>query len=162
MNDDRGAVAVEERERPVGDRHAGGHRLQRAAPVLPDFQVRDVSHVEWMVRVRIGIARRSRVEVAACGREVRLALADRMQVNTVKTGLETCCRHRDVDDASRALSALDKVRTAGDTLAFDVGVRTHGARCPRTGSRRLLRVRDTRRERHRRARQDQSLFHTAS
>ena len=78
--------------------------------VRADFEVRDVPHVERMVRVRIGVARRTRIEVAACRGKVGLALADRMQVHAVHAGLQPRNGQRDLDDFPRALLALDERR----------------------------------------------------
>ena len=72
-------------------------------PSAADFEIRDVAHVERMVRVGIGVARRAGIEVAAGRREVRLALADRVQVHAVLARLESLGVERDVDDLAGAL-----------------------------------------------------------
>src|SRR5262245_47183374 len=89
VNDDRRAVGVEERERTVGERHAGGHRFQRPFAVLADFEIRNVAHVEGMIGVGIGVARGTWIEVSAGGGEVGLTLANRMQVYAMHARLET-------------------------------------------------------------------------
>ena len=81
-----------------------------AVAVRADLELRDVPHVERMVRVRIGVARRTRIEVAARRGEVGLALADGVQVDAVHAGLQPRDGHRDLDDLARALLAFDERR----------------------------------------------------
>ena len=114
VDDDGGAVGVEDRERPVGERDASRHGLERAFSVLADFEVGNVAHVEGVIGVGIGVARRTRIEMSASRREVGLAFADRVQMNTVETGLETARRDGDVDDRAGALLALNELDLAGD------------------------------------------------
>ena len=82
------AVGVEERQRTVRQRHARGRRPSSCPCRRADLEVRHVAHVERMIGVGIGVAGRARIEVAAGRGEVRLALADRVQVNAVHAGLE--------------------------------------------------------------------------
>ena len=129
--------------------HARRHRFERALAVLSDLEVRDVAHVERMIGVGIGVARRPRIEVASGRREVRLALADRVQVHAVQPGLQSARRHGDVDDDAGALLALDELDLAGDAVAFDIGLRARAALCDR----------DRARQRQRRSRQHHSSVH---
>ncbi len=99
-------------------------------PSCADLEVGNVAHVERMIGVGIGVARRARIEVAAGGGEVRLALADRVQMNAVLPGLEAARRDGDVDDRAGALLALDELDRAGDAVALDVGVRSRRRACP--------------------------------
>ena len=93
-----------------------------ALPFAAGVELRDVAHVERMIGVGIGVARRARIEVAARGGEVGRALADRVQVDAVHARLQARHRHRDVDDLAGALLGLDEIGRAGDALALDVGV----------------------------------------
>ncbi len=149
VDDDRGTVGVEDREGP--GRHGDARRdgLERALAVLSDLEVRDVAHVERMIGVGVGVARRSWIEVAAGGGEVRLTLADRVQVYAMQSGLESARRHGDVDDDAGALLALDELDLAGDAVAFDIGVRARAALCHR----------DRARQRQRGSRQQHSSVH---
>src|SRR5262245_16782023 len=65
VNDDGGAVGVEDRERSRRERHSGRHALQRALAVAADLDVRYVAHVERMIGVRIGVAEWAGIEMAA-------------------------------------------------------------------------------------------------
>ncbi len=65
--------------------------------VVADAEVRQVAQVERVIGVRVGVAGRAGIEVAAGGGEVRLALADRVQVNAVQAWLEAGNREFDVD-----------------------------------------------------------------
>ena len=69
--------------------------------------------------------------MAAGGGEVRLALADRVQVDAVQPRLQPRDGQRDFDDLARALLTLDERRPTGDSLALDVRVRLYGAACGR-------------------------------
>ena len=82
-------------------------------------------------------------------REVRLALADRVQVHAVQSGLQAARRHGDVDDDAGALLALDELDLAGDAVAFDIGLRARAALCHRHRAR----------QRQRRSRQHHSSIH---
>ena len=80
-----------------------------------------------MIGVGVGVARRSWIEVAAGRGEVRLALADRVQVHAVQSGLEAARRHGDVDDDAGALLALDELDLPGDAVALDIRLRARAA-----------------------------------
>ena len=80
-----------------------------------------------MIGVRIGVACRPGIEVAAGGGEVGLALADRVQVDAVQPRLQPRDGQRDFDDLARALLTLDERRPTGDSFALDVRVRLYGA-----------------------------------
>ena len=54
-----------------------------ALPFAAGGELRDVAHVERVVRVGIGVAGRTGIEMAARGGEVGRALADRVQVDAV-------------------------------------------------------------------------------
>ena len=89
-------------------------------PVASDFEVRDIAHVERMIGVGIGVAGRPWIEVAAGGGEIRLALADRVQVDAVQARLQPARRDGDVDDDAGAGLALDELRLAGDPRSFNL------------------------------------------
>jgi hypothetical protein len=108
-----------------------------------------------MVRVGVGIAGRSGIEMASGRRERRFTLADGMQMDPVHPFLESRQRHGDRDDFPGALLALDEVCGAGDALALDVGVRPHDAGA---GCGLLLRRRGTACSQHRR-KYDQWMSH---
>ena len=116
---------------PSDSGDARRHGLQRALAVAADLEVRNVAHVERVVGVGVGVAGRARIEVAAGGGEVGLALADRVQVHAVLPGLEAARRHGDVDDGAGALLALDELDLAGDAVALDVRVRARAGSCLR-------------------------------
>ena len=108
---------------PSRHRHPGRDSLERAFAVLADLEVGNVTHVERVIGIGIGIARRAGIEMAAGGGEVRLALADGVQMDAVQPGLETARRDGDVDNHARALLAFHELDLPGDAVAFDLGVR---------------------------------------
>jgi hypothetical protein len=72
-----------------------------------------------MVRIGIGVAGRTGIEMAARGGEVRSALADGVEMDPVHAGSESRDRQSDVDDLAGALLALDQIRGSADALALD-------------------------------------------
>ena len=95
------------------------------APSAPTSRFGNVAHVERMVGVRVGVARRAGIEVAAGGGEVRIALADGVQVHAVLARLQALDVERELDHRAGALRALGERQRAGDALALDVCVRFH-------------------------------------
>ena len=116
---------------------ARGDAGQLAGAVGADLEVRNVPHVERVVGVRIGVAGRAGIEVAAGGGEVRIALADRVQVHAVLARLEALGVERELDHGAGALRPLGERQRAGDAFALDVRVRFHacGLRAERRGAR---------------------------
>ena len=78
-------------------------------PLAPTSRLRNVAHVERMVGVGIHVARRTRIEMAPRGGEVRFAFADRVQVHAVHAGLETGHRDGDVDHLAGSLRVLGEL-----------------------------------------------------
>ena len=81
-----------------------------------------------MIGVRIHVAGRSWIEVAAGGGEVRVALADRVQVDAVHARLQALGVKRELDDRARALLAFGERQRAGNAVTLDVRVRLHPCR----------------------------------
>jgi hypothetical protein len=79
-----------------------------------------------MVGIRISVAERAGIEVAAGGREGgRFALPDCVEVYAVKPGLETFRLDGDFNLAASPDDVLDEIRSARDSVAGDVGMRPH-------------------------------------
>ena len=96
MNDDRGTVRVEDRERAGGQRDASCHGLERRVAFRVGDEIWQIAHVERMIHVRVHVAGGAGIEVAAGGGESgRFALADGVQVHAVGAGLEAADVHRD-------------------------------------------------------------------
>ena len=74
-----------------------------------------------MIGVRVGVAGRAGIEVAAGRGEGRLALADGVQVHAVQAGLEPRDGKLDVHRRTRAVLDFAEGGRAGDALAFDLG-----------------------------------------
>ena len=136
VNDDRAAVCVEERQRPVTKRHAVGGRFNRRLAARVRHEVRQIAHVERVIRIRIHRAARAWIEVTTGGGECRsLALSNGMQMQSMRARLETGHRHGDLD-GFHAGHELHVVRAGhrvhfaqlggtADVVALDVGVRAH-------------------------------------
>ena len=85
-------------ERAVRQRDAVRRDLERRFAALVGDEIGQITHVERVIGVGIHVAGRSRIEVAACARERRaFALADRVDVDAVRTRLEAADGDRDFD-----------------------------------------------------------------
>jgi hypothetical protein len=107
---------------------------------LADLEVRDIPHVERMVRIRIGIACGPRIEVSACGGEIGLTFADGVEVHTMQPRLQPRGGNRDVHHDARTGLAFNELRAPLDAVTLDVGHRACRARF-RRGRGSLLRER---------------------
>ena len=131
VKDDRRSVGVKQRQRTVTQRHARGHRVERSLTVCANQELRKISQVKRMVCVGIHVAGWTGIEVPAGGREIGLALSDRVQVHAVEPRLQSFDCEADVDRRDRSHLLLGEISRASDALAFDVCV---GLRDDRTES----------------------------
>jgi hypothetical protein len=98
VNNHRRSVRVEHRQRAVAERHARRGVFHRRFAARVSNQVRHVAHVERVIDVGIGVAGRTWIEVATRGRETgRFALADGVQMEAVRAGLEAGDVHGEFD-----------------------------------------------------------------
>ena len=112
VDDDGGAVRIEERQRTGRQRDPRGDAGQLARAIRADLEVGNVPHVERMVGIRIGVACRTRIEMAARRGEVWFALADSVQMNTVLAGLQSRGVERELDDGACALLTFRESRAS--------------------------------------------------
>ena len=128
VDDDGGAVRIEERQRTGRQRNPRGDAGQFARAIRADLEVGNVSHVEGMVGIRIGIACRTRIEMAARRGEVWFTLPDSVQMNTVLAGLQSLGVECELDEGGCALFTFRECESPCDALALDVGVGFHARR----------------------------------
>src|SRR5688500_18272065 len=76
-----------------------------------------------MIRVRVHVSRWSWIEVSSGGREVRFALADRVQVYAVQTRFQPRGLDGNLYDGRRAVLHFFEVGGAGDPVTLDIRVR---------------------------------------
>ena len=136
VNDDGRAVCIEHRQGTVAKRHAVRGGLDRRFSAGVRHEVRQVAHVERVIRVGIRRAVRARIEVAACaGESWCFALPDGMQVQAVRSGLQPGHGHRDFHGfhAGHELHVVGaghgvhfpQFSSAADVVALDLGGRAH-------------------------------------
>ena len=139
VNDDGRAVGIEHGQRTIAERHAIGGRLQRRLAAGVGKQVRQIAHVVRVIHIGVSRAVGTGIEMTSSAREPRcFALADRMQMQAVRTRLQAGHGDRDLHGfhTRHELHVVGtghgfhftQFRGAADAVAFDLGVRPHTLR----------------------------------